>query len=137
VDPKAAQAIDHILARAKAHGVVAGIHNGRPEAALKRASPRASSSSPSAPTRADRRRAQQASSQDARGGQPAQARLLLNSRRNHMKIGFIGLGIMGAPMAAPDRAGTSCSSTPAATLPPDIAAKARPAPSAASARKAG
>jgi 4-hydroxy-2-oxoheptanedioate aldolase len=36
VDPKAAQAIDHILARAKAHGVVAGIHNGAPEAALKR-----------------------------------------------------------------------------------------------------
>ena len=36
VDPKAADAIDHILARAKAHGVVAGIHNGSPEAALKR-----------------------------------------------------------------------------------------------------
>ena len=36
VDPKAAQAIDHILARAKAHGLVAGIHNGSPEAALKR-----------------------------------------------------------------------------------------------------
>ena len=36
VDPKAAEAIDHILARAKAHGVVAGIHNGTPEAALKR-----------------------------------------------------------------------------------------------------
>lgn len=36
VDPKAAQAIDHILARAKAHGIVAGIHNGGPEAALKR-----------------------------------------------------------------------------------------------------
>ena len=32
-DPPAAQAIDHILARAKAHGVVAGIHNGTPEAA--------------------------------------------------------------------------------------------------------
>jgi len=28
VDPPVAQAIDHILARAKAHGVVAGIHNG-------------------------------------------------------------------------------------------------------------
>jgi 4-hydroxy-2-oxoheptanedioate aldolase len=28
--------VDHILARAKAHGVVAGIHNGTPEAALKR-----------------------------------------------------------------------------------------------------
>jgi 4-hydroxy-2-oxoheptanedioate aldolase len=36
VDPKAQQAIDHILARAKAHGVVAGIHNGAPEGALKR-----------------------------------------------------------------------------------------------------
>lgn len=36
VDPKAAQAIDHILARAKAHGVVAGIHNGTPEAAQAR-----------------------------------------------------------------------------------------------------
>jgi len=35
-EPKAAQAIDHILARAKAHNVVAGIHNGAPEAALKR-----------------------------------------------------------------------------------------------------
>ena len=34
--PKAAEAVDHILARAKAHGVVAGIHNGSPEAALKR-----------------------------------------------------------------------------------------------------
>ena len=36
VDPKAAEAIDHILARAKAHGVVAGIHNGTPEAASSR-----------------------------------------------------------------------------------------------------
>jgi 4-hydroxy-2-oxoheptanedioate aldolase len=36
VDPKAAAAIEHILARAKAHGVVAGIHNASPEAALKR-----------------------------------------------------------------------------------------------------
>lgn len=36
VDPKAAEAIDHILARAKAHGVVAGIHNGTPEGALAR-----------------------------------------------------------------------------------------------------
>lgn len=36
VEPPVAQAIDHILARAKAHGVVAGIHNGSPEAALKR-----------------------------------------------------------------------------------------------------
>src|SRR5690349_16691580 len=36
LDPKAADAVDHILARAKAHGIVAGIHNGSPEAALKR-----------------------------------------------------------------------------------------------------
>ena len=36
VDPPVAQAIDHILARARAHGVVAGIHNGTPEAALAR-----------------------------------------------------------------------------------------------------
>lgn len=36
VDQKAADAIDHILDRAKAHGVVAGIHNGTPESALKR-----------------------------------------------------------------------------------------------------
>jgi 4-hydroxy-2-oxoheptanedioate aldolase len=36
VDPPAAQAIDHILARARAHGVVAGIHNGTPAAALAR-----------------------------------------------------------------------------------------------------
>jgi 4-hydroxy-2-oxoheptanedioate aldolase len=36
VDPPVAQAIDHIVARAKAHGVVAGIHNGTPEVALAR-----------------------------------------------------------------------------------------------------
>jgi 4-hydroxy-2-oxoheptanedioate aldolase len=36
VDPPVAQAIDHILARAKAHGLVAAIHNGTPEAALAR-----------------------------------------------------------------------------------------------------
>ena len=36
LDPKATEAVDHILTRAKAHGVVAGIHNGSPEAALKR-----------------------------------------------------------------------------------------------------
>ena len=36
LDPKAAAAVEHILARAKAHGLVAGIHNGSPEAALKR-----------------------------------------------------------------------------------------------------
>jgi 4-hydroxy-2-oxoheptanedioate aldolase len=34
VDPKAAEAIAHILARAKAHGVIAGIHNGTPAGAL-------------------------------------------------------------------------------------------------------
>jgi 4-hydroxy-2-oxoheptanedioate aldolase len=36
LDPKAAEAVDHIVARAKAHGVVAGIHNGTPAAALAR-----------------------------------------------------------------------------------------------------
>ena len=36
VDPKAQQAIEHIMARAKAHGVVAGIHNAGTDAALKR-----------------------------------------------------------------------------------------------------
>ena len=36
VDKPAAEAIDHILAKAKQHGLVAGIHNGAPEAALKR-----------------------------------------------------------------------------------------------------
>jgi 4-hydroxy-2-oxoheptanedioate aldolase len=36
VDPKAAQAIDHILERAQAHGVQAGIHNGRTDVALAR-----------------------------------------------------------------------------------------------------
>ena len=36
LEPKAAEAVDHILERAKAHGVVAGIHNGAPEVALAR-----------------------------------------------------------------------------------------------------
>jgi 4-hydroxy-2-oxoheptanedioate aldolase len=36
LDAPAAQAVDHILARARAHGVVAGIHNGTPEAARAR-----------------------------------------------------------------------------------------------------
>jgi 4-hydroxy-2-oxoheptanedioate aldolase len=36
LEPRAAQAVDHILARAQHHGVVAGIHNGTPEAALVR-----------------------------------------------------------------------------------------------------
>ena len=36
LDPKAAEAVDHILARAKAHGVVAGIHNIGAESALRR-----------------------------------------------------------------------------------------------------
>jgi 4-hydroxy-2-oxoheptanedioate aldolase len=36
LDPKAAEAVDHIVARARAHGVVAGIHNGGTPAALAR-----------------------------------------------------------------------------------------------------
>lgn len=36
VDPPVAQAIDHILSRAQAHGVKAGVHNGRPDVALAR-----------------------------------------------------------------------------------------------------
>jgi 4-hydroxy-2-oxoheptanedioate aldolase len=36
VDPKVAQAIDHILERSKAHGIVAGVHNGMPDTALGR-----------------------------------------------------------------------------------------------------
>ena len=36
VDPKAAQAIDHILERAQAHGLMAGIHNGSTDAARAR-----------------------------------------------------------------------------------------------------
>ena len=36
VDPPVQQAIDHILARAKAHGLVAGIHNGTAAGALSR-----------------------------------------------------------------------------------------------------
>lgn len=36
LEPKAADAVDHILARAKAHGLVAGIHNGSTDAALAR-----------------------------------------------------------------------------------------------------
>ena len=36
VDPPVAQAIAHIAERAKAHGVVAGIHNGRPDVAQAR-----------------------------------------------------------------------------------------------------
>jgi 4-hydroxy-2-oxoheptanedioate aldolase len=34
--PKTAEAVSHILARAKAHGLVAGIHNTGPESALRR-----------------------------------------------------------------------------------------------------
>jgi 4-hydroxy-2-oxoheptanedioate aldolase len=33
LEPKAAQAVEHVLARAQAHGIVAGIHNGSAEAA--------------------------------------------------------------------------------------------------------
>ena len=36
VDPPAAEAIELIVAKAREHGKVAGIHNGTPEAALKR-----------------------------------------------------------------------------------------------------
>jgi len=36
VDPKPQQAIDHVLERAKAHGIVAGIHNAGCESALQR-----------------------------------------------------------------------------------------------------
>lgn len=36
VEPPVQQAIEHILDRARAHGLVAGIHNGTPEAALAR-----------------------------------------------------------------------------------------------------
>jgi 4-hydroxy-2-oxoheptanedioate aldolase len=36
VDAPVAQAIDHIVERAKAHGIVAGIHNGRPDVARAR-----------------------------------------------------------------------------------------------------
>ena len=38
VEPKVQQAIDHIVARATAHGVKAGIHNGRPDVARARIS---------------------------------------------------------------------------------------------------
>ncbi len=36
VEPKVAQAIAHIVERARAHGVQAGVHNGRPDVALAR-----------------------------------------------------------------------------------------------------
>ncbi|MBP0628181.1 aldolase/citrate lyase family protein [Cupriavidus sp. AcVe19-1a] len=36
VDPPVAQAIEHVAARARAHGRVAGVHNGAPAAALRR-----------------------------------------------------------------------------------------------------
>jgi 4-hydroxy-2-oxoheptanedioate aldolase len=36
VEPKVAEAIKHIAARAKAHGVTAGVHNGRADVALAR-----------------------------------------------------------------------------------------------------
>lgn len=36
LEPKAAQAVDHIIERARAHGVVAGIHNGRVDVARAR-----------------------------------------------------------------------------------------------------
>ena len=36
LEPKVQQAVEHVLARAKAHGLVAGIHNAGPESALRR-----------------------------------------------------------------------------------------------------
>jgi 4-hydroxy-2-oxoheptanedioate aldolase len=36
LEPKAEQAVAHILERARHHGVVAAIHNGTPESALRR-----------------------------------------------------------------------------------------------------
>jgi 4-hydroxy-2-oxoheptanedioate aldolase len=36
LEPAAEAAVAHIVARARAHGVVAGIHNGSPESALRR-----------------------------------------------------------------------------------------------------
>ena len=36
VEPKVAQAIEHVVERARAHGVQAGVHNGRPDVALAR-----------------------------------------------------------------------------------------------------
>ncbi|TWO73433.1 2,4-dihydroxyhept-2-ene-1,7-dioic acid aldolase [Caenimonas sedimenti] len=36
LEPKVQQAVEHVLARAKAHGLVAGIHNTGPESALRR-----------------------------------------------------------------------------------------------------
>lgn len=36
VDPPVAQAIEHVVARARAHGRLAGVHNGAPAAALRR-----------------------------------------------------------------------------------------------------
>jgi 4-hydroxy-2-oxoheptanedioate aldolase len=36
LEPKAQQAVEHILARARHHGVVAGIHNAGPASALRR-----------------------------------------------------------------------------------------------------
>jgi 4-hydroxy-2-oxoheptanedioate aldolase len=36
LEPKVQQAVDHVLARAKAHGIVAGIHNTGPDSALRR-----------------------------------------------------------------------------------------------------
>jgi 4-hydroxy-2-oxoheptanedioate aldolase len=36
LEPKAQQAVEHILARARHHGVIAGIHNAGPASALNR-----------------------------------------------------------------------------------------------------
>ena len=99
VDPKVAQAIDHILARAKAHGVVAGIHNGTPEAALARIAKGFQFVTVSSDARLMAAGAQQVIAK-MRGALASRAgSALTEHQRNDMKIGFIGLGIMGAPMA--------------------------------------
>ena len=106
VDPKAAEAIDHILERAKAHGLVAGIHNGN-------ARGRAQAHRQGFPVRhrqlrcaADRRRCAAGASRRCapRRPKPRPARTdrgfpTSPTKGLDMKIGFIGLGIMGAPMA--------------------------------------
>ena len=104
LDPKAAEAVDHILARAKAHGVVAGIHNGTPRSG-------AGAHRQGLPVRhrqlrraADGRRRAAGGGDDARrpagaGAGVAATRHHSPTKDTHMNIGFIGLGIMGTPMA--------------------------------------
>jgi 2-hydroxy-3-oxopropionate reductase len=90
VDPPVAQAIEHILERAKAHGVVAGIHNGRRQ-------PRARAHRQGLPLR-DRQLRRAPDGVGRPGPARADARLSPSRQGGHMKLGFIGLGIMGAPM---------------------------------------